>query len=76
MDDTGGGDASNDDNNNTVDNNDDNDDKGSNLGSVHQVPFTAGWIEVVKCEVCPARIHMTGSGNRTPENENNDRTMM
>ena len=35
----------------------------SNLGSVHQVPITAGWTEAVYRTL----LHMVSTGNRTPD---------
>ena len=40
----------------------------SNIGSVHQVPITAGWHEAAwDREVFPIPLHMTSSVNQTPD---------
>ena len=41
----------------------------SNLGSVRQVPISAGWTEAVwnMYEVCRTLLHMTSAGNWTPD---------
>ena len=40
----------------------------SNLTSVHQVPITAGWTEEVwSTKFAPTLLHITSTGNQTPD---------